>query len=77
MSLTDANVRTTKPGDEDQWLHDPRGVCLRVRTSGAATWALRRKESRRTEIITLGQYPPLPEGGSNTGKGSGLDLCLF
>jgi integrase len=40
-------------------LADGGGLYLRVRTTGAKTWAVRRKAGGTTQIITLGRWPRL------------------
>ncbi|MEN8108327.1 MAG: integrase arm-type DNA-binding domain-containing protein [Pseudomonadota bacterium] len=55
--LTEATVRTSKPGNTDRWLGDGSGLYLRVRIGGSKVWVIRRKQHGRTQIITLGNYP--------------------
>ena len=57
--LTAAKVRTSKPGDRDQWLGDGSGLYLRIRQGGGKVWVIRRKQHGKTQIITLDDYPSL------------------
>ena len=38
--LTAAKVRTSKPGDHDQWLGDGSGLYLRIRQGGGKVWVI-------------------------------------
>jgi len=57
--LTEATVRTAKPGNADRWLNDGQGLYLRVRRGGSKVWVIRRKQFDKTQIITLGKYPAI------------------
>jgi len=58
-SLTDTSIRNLKPRDQDYMVGDGAGLWLRVRTSGAKVFIVRKKAAGKTRIITLGKWPDL------------------
>jgi integrase len=49
--------RAAKPGAKDRFVADGNGLYLRVRTTGAKSWVIRRKSQGRVAVTTLGTYP--------------------
>jgi integrase len=72
--LSDLRIRKLKPGSRDQWISDGNGLYLRVRTTGARSWVLRRKRGGHAEVVTIGSWPKLSlaearvKAGSVSGK---------
>jgi integrase len=57
--LTDPVIRSLKPGAKDAFHADGNNLFLRLRTSGARTWILRRKVEGKQIVTTLGSYPAI------------------
>lgn len=55
--LTDAQVRSLKPGKKHYKRYDQRALFLEVRTTGSKYWRLRYKFADKSKLLTLGQYP--------------------
>jgi integrase len=57
MPLTDAKIRTTKPGAKPVKLVDGGGLYLLVSPSGAKLWRYRYRINRKENLYALGDYP--------------------
>ena len=57
MPLTDAKIRTTKPGAKPIKLVDGGGLYLLVSPSGAKLWRYRYRINRKENLYALGDYP--------------------
>jgi len=57
--MDEATIKQTKHRDTDFMVGCGDGLWLRVRTTGRKTFIIRRKQSGKTRIITLGDWPTL------------------
>ena len=57
MPLSDAAIRSAKPGDKPYKLHDEGGLFVIVRTSGGKLWRLKYRFSGKEQQLTIGTYP--------------------
>lgn len=57
MALTDARIRTARPGLKERKLYDEKGLFLTVSTSGAKLWRLKYRFAGREKKLALGAYP--------------------
>src|SRR5215467_12146062 len=55
--LSDARVRTAKPGERPYKLYDERGLYLFVMPTGGRLWRLKYRVNEREKLISLGVYP--------------------
>ena len=60
MALTDAKIRSTKPGATPEKLTDGAGLYLEVRPSGAKLWRYRYRIAGKENVYALGAYPQIP-----------------
>lgn len=59
MPLTDARIRTTKPGIKPLKLADGGGLYLEVRLSGKKLWRYRYRIADKENLFALGEYPEI------------------
>ena len=59
MPLTDARIRTTKPGDKPIKLADGGGLYLEVRPSGRKLWRYRYRIADKENLFAIGEYPEI------------------
>jgi integrase len=59
MSLTDAKIRTTKPGPKPMKLADGGGLYLEVRPTGAKLWRFRYRIAGKENVFAIGDYPTI------------------
>lgn len=57
MSLTDAKVRTTKPGPKPIKITDGGGLHLEVRPTGTKLWRYRYRIGGKENVFAIGEYP--------------------
>lgn len=57
MPLTDAAIRTAKPGEKPYKLADERGLFLLVNPNGAKWWRLKFRVEGKEKALSLGTYP--------------------
>lgn len=57
MPLTDAAIRTAKPGEKSYKLADERGLFLLVNPNGAKWWRLKFRVEGKEKALSLGTYP--------------------
>lgn len=57
MPLTDARIRTTKPGGKPLKLADGGGLFLEVRPSGKKLWRYRYRIADKENLFAIGEYP--------------------
>lgn len=57
MPLTDAAIRTAKPGEKPYKLADERGLFLLVNPNGAKWWRLKFRVEGKEKALSLGIYP--------------------
>ncbi len=57
MALTDATIRTTKPGPASRKLTDGGGLYLEVRPNGTKLWRYRYRIAGKENLFALGDYP--------------------
>jgi hypothetical protein len=55
--LTEARIRTFKPGEKSVRLSDDRGLYLEVTPNGGRWWRLRYRFGGKEKLISLGTYP--------------------
>jgi len=55
--LNEMQARNAAPAEKPYKLHDERGLCLYVSTTGAKSWRFKYKLRGREYLITLGLYP--------------------
>ncbi|MSQ59549.1 MAG: DUF4102 domain-containing protein [Betaproteobacteria bacterium] len=60
MALTDARIRSTKPGATPGKLTDGAGLYLEVRPSGAKLWRYRYRIAGKENVYAVGAYPQIP-----------------
>ena len=60
MALTDARIRSTKPGATPGKLTDGAGLYLEVRPSGAKLWRYRYRIAGKENVYAVGPYPQIP-----------------
>ena len=60
MALTDAKIRSTKPGATPDKLTDSGGLYIEVRPSGAKLWRYRYRIAGKENVYALGTYPQIP-----------------
>lgn len=59
MPLTDARIRTTKPGAKPVKLVDGGGLHLEVRPSGKKLWRYRYRIADKENLFAIGEYPEI------------------
>ncbi|WP_150115668.1 Arm DNA-binding domain-containing protein, partial [Xanthomonas phaseoli] len=59
MSLTDAKIRTAKPGIKPVKLTDGGGLYLEVRPTGAKLWRYRYRIAGKENVYAMGEYPEI------------------
>lgn len=59
MPLTDARIRTTKPGTKPVKLADGGGLYLEVRPSGKKLWRYRYRIADKENLFAIGEYPEI------------------
>lgn len=59
MPLTDASIRSAKPGAKDRKMFDEKGLYLLVATSGSKLWRLKFHFAGREKKLALGSYPEI------------------
>jgi len=57
MSLTDAEIRNTKPSDKVQYLFDGAGLYLQVNPNGSRWWRFKYRYEGKPKLLSLGVYP--------------------
>jgi integrase len=57
MPLTDAAIRTAKPGEKPYKLADERGLFLLINPNGAKWWRLKFRVEGKEKALSLGTYP--------------------
>lgn len=57
MSLTDAEIRNTKPGDKPRYLFDSGGLYLQVNPNGSRWWRFKYRFEGKPKLLSLGVYP--------------------
>ncbi len=57
MALTEAKIRTAKPGDKPYKLTDGRGLYLLVQPSGSKLWHYKYGFDGKEKLMALGPYP--------------------
>lgn len=57
MPLTDATIRSFKPGDKQIKLYAGRGLLLLVTPSGSRWWRFKYRFARKEKMLSLGTYP--------------------
>jgi len=57
MSLTDTEIRKSKPGDKAYRLPDSKGLFLFVTSTGGKLWRWKYRKAGMQKLMTLGQYP--------------------
>ncbi|WP_397572747.1 Arm DNA-binding domain-containing protein [Silanimonas sp.] len=57
VALTDARIRTTKPGPKPIRLPDGAGLYLEVRPTGAKLWRYRYRIAGKENLFAVGEYP--------------------
>lgn len=74
MPLTDAKIRSTKPGPKPSKLADGGGLYLDVRPTGAKLWRYRYRIAGRENLFAIGEYPDvsLAEARLEHGKARAL-----
>jgi len=55
--LTDAAIRSAKPGDKLQKLPDSDGLYLEITPTGSRGWRYRYRFDGKEKLISLGVYP--------------------
>ncbi|MSP49783.1 MAG: DUF4102 domain-containing protein [Alphaproteobacteria bacterium] len=63
MPLTDATIRSAKPGDRPIRLFDSGGLYLEVAPSGGKWWRLKYRFDGKEKRLSLGVYPDVPLAG--------------
>lgn len=59
MTLSDAEIRSTKPNDKAYALYDTRGLFLQISPSGAKLWRLKYSFGGLRKLLALGRYPEI------------------
>lgn len=74
VALTDARIRTTKPGPKPIRLPDGAGLYLEVRPTGAKLWRYRYRIAGKENLFAVGEYPEvsLAEARSERDKARAL-----
>jgi integrase len=60
MSLTDSEIRKSKPGERAYRLADSKGLFLFVTPTGGKLWRYKYRHSGLQKLMALGQYPDVP-----------------
>src|SRR5665213_2767059 len=60
MSLTDTEIRKSKPGDKAYRLPDSKGLFLFVTPTGGKLWRWKYRHEGMQKLMSLGQYPDVP-----------------
>ncbi len=60
MSLTDAEIRKSKPGEKAYRLADGKGLFLFVTPTGGRLWRWKYRHGGMQKLMTLGKYPDVP-----------------
>jgi integrase len=63
MPLTDATIRTAKPGDKPLRLFDGRGLYIEIAPNGGKWWRLKYRFGGKEKRLALGVYPDVPLAG--------------
>ena len=63
MPLTDATIRSAKPGEKPIRLFDSGGLYLEVAPSGGKWWRLKYRFDGKEKRLSLGVYPDVPLAG--------------
>ena len=66
MPLTDARIRTTKPGAKPVKLADGGGLYLEVRPSGKKLWRYRYRIAEKENLFAIGEYPEISLADART-----------
>lgn len=64
MSLTDAKIRNTKPGEKPIKLPDGGGLVLEIRPNGSRLWRYRYRIGGKENLFAVGAYCQAPPGES-------------
>lgn len=74
MPLTDAKLRTTRPGPKSIKLADGGGLYLEVRPTGSKLWRYRYRVAGKENVFAIGEYPDvsLAEARAEHDKGRAL-----
>jgi hypothetical protein len=62
MALSDAKIRSAKPGAHRLKLTDCSGLYLEVRPTGAKLWRYRYRIAGRENVFAAGEYVQAPQG---------------
>jgi integrase len=60
MSLTDTEIRKSKPGEKAYRLPDGKGLFLFVTPSGGKLWRFKYRHGGMQKLMALGKYPDVP-----------------
>ena len=60
MSLTDTEIRKSKPGEKAYRLPDGKGLFLFVTPTGGRLWRWKYRHGGMQKLMTLGKYPDVP-----------------
>ncbi len=74
MPLTDAKLRTLKPGPKPLKLSDFEGLFLLVTPSGSRLWRMAYRFSGRQKVLALGTYPEVSLRDARKAKDDARDL---
>jgi integrase len=74
MPLTDAKVRTTKPGTKPIKMADGGGLYLEVRSSGTKLWRYRYRIADKENIFAIGEYPQISLAEARTQRDKARSL---
>ena len=55
--LTDARIRTTRPGASIRKLSDGKGMYLAVKPNGAKLWRLKYRHGGKERVYSIGAFP--------------------
>jgi len=59
MSLTDAEIRNSKPSDKIQYLFDGGGLYLQLNPNGSRWWRFKYRFEGKSKLLSLGVYPDI------------------
>ncbi|MDT8383923.1 MAG: tyrosine-type recombinase/integrase [Gammaproteobacteria bacterium] len=62
MSLTDSQIRNTKPGEKPIKITDGGGLYLEVRPTGSKLWRYRYRIAGKENVFAVGEYVQAPNG---------------
>ena len=60
MSLTDTEIRKTKPGAKAYRLPDTKGLFLFVTPTGGKLWRYKYRHGGLQKLMAIGKYPDVP-----------------